>query len=90
MRFLCNLALSPRHTKEVACIFKTLVCPQIKYAAPTCIWHPYHKTQIQLVEKVLRTAARWPAGDGEAQEVSETCWTNLSGHPWRLAGSSPP
>ena len=32
-----NLALAPRHTKEVA--YKTLVRPQLEYAAP--IWHPY-------------------------------------------------
>ena len=37
--------------------YKTLVRPQLEYAAP--IWHPYHKTQIQQVEKVQRTAARW-------------------------------
>ena len=49
------LALAPRHTKEVA--YKTLVCPQLAYAAP--IWHPYHETQIAHVEKVQRTAARW-------------------------------
>ena len=49
-----NLALAPRHTKEVA--YKTLVCPQLDYAAP--IWNPYHETQIALVEKVQRTAAR--------------------------------
>ena len=50
-----NLALAPRHTKEVA--YKTLVGPQLEYAAP--IWHPYHDTQIAQVEKVQRTAARW-------------------------------
>ena len=50
-----NLALAPRHTKEVA--YKTLVRPQLEYAAP--IWHPYHETQIEKVEKVQRTAARW-------------------------------
>ena len=50
-----NLALAPRHTKEVA--YKTLVRPQLEYAAP--IWHPYHDTQIEQVEKVQRTAARW-------------------------------
>ena len=51
-----NLALAPRHTKEVA--YKTLVRPQFEYAAPTCSWHPYNKTQTK-VEKVQRTVALW-------------------------------
>ena len=50
-----NLAFAPRCTKEVA--YKTLVRPKLEYAAP--IWSPYFKTQIQQVEKVQRTAARW-------------------------------
>ena len=49
-----NLALAPRHTKEVA--YKTLVQSQLEYAAP--IWHPYNETQTLKVEKVQRTAAR--------------------------------
>ena len=81
-----NLALAPRHTKEIA--YKTLVRPQLEYAAP--IWHPYHDTQIAQVEKVQRTAARWTCSDGEIQVVSAICWTNLSGHPWRPVGSSLP
>ena len=40
-----NLALAPRHTKEVA--YKTLVRPQLEYAAP--IWRPYLETQIAQV-----------------------------------------
>ena len=31
-----------------------------------------------------------PAGDGETPVASATCLTNLSGHPWRPAGSSLP
>ena len=50
-----NLALAPRHTKEVT--YKTLDHPQLDYATP--IWHPYHEPQIAHVEKVQRTAARW-------------------------------
>ena len=40
-----NLALAPRHTKEVA--YKTLVRPQLEYAAP--IWHPYNETETKKV-----------------------------------------
>ena len=50
-----NLALANRHTKEVA--YKTLVRPQLEYAAP--IWRPYNETQTEKVEKLQRTAARW-------------------------------
>ena len=53
--FLRNLALVPRHLKEVA--YKTLVCPQLKYAAP--IWHHYNETATKKVEKVQKTAASW-------------------------------
>ena len=50
-----NLALAPRHTKEVA--YKTLVRPQLEYAAP--IWHPYNETETKKVEKGQKTEARW-------------------------------
>ena len=50
-----NLAFAPQSTKEVA--YKTLVRPKLEYAAP--IWSPYSKLQINQVEKVQRTAARW-------------------------------
>ena len=50
-----SLALAPQHTKEVA--YKTLVRPQIEYAAP--IWHPYNETETKKLEKVQKTAARW-------------------------------
>ena len=50
-----NLAFAPRSTKEVA--YKTLVWPKLEYAAP--IWSPHSKLQINQIEKVQRTAARW-------------------------------
>ena len=45
----------PRSTKEVA--YKTLVRLKLEYAAP--IWSPHSKLQINQIEKVQRTAARW-------------------------------
>ena len=77
-----NLALAPRHTKEVA--YKTLVRPQLEYAAP--IWHPYNETETKRLEKVQKTAASGPAGDGITRVVLTICWTNLSSHLWRTAG----
>ena len=57
--FLCrNLAFAPRSTKEVA--YKTLVRLKLEYAAP--IWSPHSKLQINQIEKVQRTAARWTCG----------------------------
>ena len=77
-----NLALAPRHPKEVA--YKTLNRPQLEYAAP--IWHPYNETETKKVEKVQQTAAKWTSGDGGTEVASSICWTNSSGHPWRTAG----
>ena len=55
-----NLAFTPRSTKEVA--YKTLVRPNLEYAAP--IWSPYCKTQLQQVEKVQRTSSIGEMLDG--------------------------
>ena len=72
-----NLAFAPRSTK-VAC--KILVRPKLEYAAP--ILSPYCKIQIQQVEKVQRTAARWTSrrcrntsSDGEM--LYELQWPTL-------------
>ena len=48
-------------TKEVS--NKTLVRPKPEYAAP--FWSSHSKVQINQIEKVQRTAAAGPAGDGE-------------------------
>ena len=59
-----NLAFAPKSTKEVA--YKSLVWPKLEYAAR--VWSPYLKFQINQIEKVQRTVARW------------TCrrWRNMS------------
>ena len=77
-----NLALAPRHTKEVA--YQTLVRPQLEYAAP--IWHPYNETETKKRwRKCRRQQPGGSAGDG-IMPVASTCLMNLSGHPWRTAG----
>ena len=47
-----NLTLAPKETKVAA--YQALVRPQLEYAAP--IWN---QTEIDIIEKVQRTAARW-------------------------------
>ena len=79
-----NLALAPRHTKEVA--YKTLVRPQLEYAAP--IWHPYNETLRW--RRCRRLQPGGPAGDGGTPVASVICLTSLSGHPCSTAESGPP
>ena len=59
-----NLTLAPKETKVAA--YQALVRPQLEYAAP--IWNPHHQTEINRIEKVQRTAARW----------AWRCWHNQS------------
>ena len=81
-----GLALAPKHTGEVAC--GALVRPQLGCAAP--VWSPYHKLQIQEVERVRGRLLGGPAGGGGTQVASAICWTSLSGRPWGPAGNGPP
>ena len=73
-----NLALAPRHTKEVA--YQTLVRPQLEYTAP--IWHPYNETESKKVEKVQMTAARrvcrrWHNTSSVDDMFNELDWPSL-------------
>ena len=64
------MAFAPRHTKGDA--YKTLVCPQLVYAAP--FWHPYHNTETEMVEKAhLRLQPGGPAGNGGTKVASAIC-----------------
>ena len=74
----CNLALAPRHTKEVA--YKTLVCPQLEYGIPIM------KLRKKRLRKCRRQQPGGPAGDGITRVALMICWTNSSGHLWRTAG----
>ena len=50
-----NLAFALKSTKKV--VYKTLVQPTLECAA--LIWSPYSKLQINQVENIQRSAARW-------------------------------
>ena len=50
-----NLAFAPRGAREVA--YKTLVRPGLGCAAP--VWGPYSGLQVDQMERVWGTAARW-------------------------------
>ena len=80
------MSMSPRSTKEVA--YKTLVRPKLEYAAP--IWSPHSKLQINQIEKVQRTAARWTCRSWRNTSsvggmLDELEWPSL-----RPLGTSPP
>ena len=49
-----NLALAPRHTKEVA--YKTLVHPRLEYAAPICSGQGYIA---QILKRFLPNICAW-------------------------------
>ena len=49
------MVFAPRETKAAA--YKTLIRPKLEYAAP--FWMPHHQKEIDRIEKVQRTAARW-------------------------------
>ena len=79
---VCMLGFAPRSTKEVA--YKTLVRPKLEYAAP--IWSPHSKLQINQIEKVQRTAARWtckrwPNMSSVGEMLDELEWPTLE--VWR-------
>ena len=82
----CNLAFAPRHTKEVA--YKTLVRP--KSSMQHLIGIAIMKLRLDRWRRYRGQLPGGPAGDGETPVVLATCLTNLSGHPWRPAGSSLP
>ena len=62
---LSRLAINLMRNRSEVNLSKVIICDQIlfikhhklEYAAP--IWSPYSKLQINRVEKVQRTAARW-------------------------------
>ena len=68
-----NLALAPRHTKEVA--YKTLVRPQLEYAVP--IWHPYNETETKIVEAARWTCRRWRNRSSVDDMLDELEWPSL-------------
>ena len=50
-----NLKIGNKKSKETA--YKALVRPLLEYAAT--VWDPYTASEIQIIEKVQRIAARW-------------------------------
>ena len=71
-----NLQIPQQHIKENA--YKTLVRPQLEYAA--AVWDPYTKENKQKIEMVQRRAARYVCND-YSRESSVTAMLSLLG--WR-------
>ena len=74
-----NLALTPRHTKEVA--YKNWV------ALSSSMQHlfdiPITKLRLHRWRRCREQLSGGPAGDREIKVVSAICWTNLNGPPLR-------
>ena len=73
-----NLTPAQKETKVAA--YKALVRPQLEYEA--LIWNPHHQTEINRIEKVQRTAARWACRRWRNQShfgemLDELQWTEL-------------
>ena len=85
MGFLrCNLAFAPRHTKEVY--------RKHWFAPSSSMQHlfgiPIMNLRLDRWRRCRGQLPGGPAGDGGTPVASAICLTNLSGHPWRPAGSS--
>ena len=81
-----NLAFAPRHTKEVA--YKPFVRPKLEDAGLFGIL--IMNLRLDRWRRCRGQLPGGPAGDGGTPVASAICLTNLSGHPWRPAGSSRP
>ena len=69
-----NVAFAPQQTKAMA--YKTLVRPQVEYASP--VWAPYTQVNVQKIEKVQRTAARWVSRRWRKTSSVDDMLSNLS------------
>ena len=83
-----NLALAPRlgilrklHTKHWFALSSSM---QLLFGIPIM------KLRLHRWRRCRGRLPVGPVGDGGIEVVSATCWTNLSGHPWRPVGSSRP
>ena len=73
-----NLQIKQKHIKSNA--YKTLVRPQVEYAA--ALWDPYTTTNKQKIEKIQRRAARYVCNNysreaSVTQMITELGWRSL-------------